>query len=299
MARGRGGRGGGGVGGFLMSALIFLIIGGIIFAVAKANNINDAGALIKWSRQTSDQFRGCVQPEIKFWKCAFSGGKELENQDGTKGEAPKDDKTPGSDGSGSDSGGSNGSTGGNSSSGGSEPSKEPSQSNELKKLAALKVGDPQSVDYDRGEWKHWIGDRCNDTRQQVLREQAKSFKLDAEGCRVASGEWVDPYTGKTFTDPSKLDIDHVYALGAAAKNGGNGWSAAKKQQYANDKSQLLAVSASANRSKSDKNPAEWWPENDAYSCQMATKYVDVATKYGLQFSKADVKVLEKGLKTCG
>ena len=295
MARGRGGRGGGGIGGFLLSALILLVIGGVIFAVAKANNINDAGGLINWSRQTSDQFRGCIQPEIKFWKCAFSGGKELENHDGTKGELPKDDSTPGSNSSTGTGGGSNG----GSSSGEDTPSAAPEKSSELKKLAALKVGDPQTVDYDRGEWKHWIGDRCNDTRQQVLKEQAKSFKLDAEGCRVVSGEWIDPYTGKTFTDPSKLDIDHVYALGAAAKNGGNDWSVAKKQQYANDKSQLLAVSASANRSKSDKNPAEWWPENDAYSCQLATKYVDVATKYGLQFSKADVKVLEKGLKTCG
>ena len=295
MARGRGGRGGGGIGGFLISALILLVIGGIVFAVAKANNINDAGGLINWSRQTSDQFRGCIQPEIKFWKCAFSGGKELENQDGTKGEAPKDSEKPGSD----SSTGTGGNSGDGPSSGGSAPSSAPEKGSELKKLAALKVGDPQTVDYDRGEWKHWIGDRCNDTRQQVLREQAKSFKLDAEKCRVTSGEWIDPYTGKTFTDPSKLDIDHVYALGAAAKNGGNDWSAAKKQQYANDKSQLLAVSASANRSKSDKNPAEWWPENDAYSCQLATKYVDVATKYRLQFSKADVKVLEKGLKTCG
>lgn len=297
MARGRG-RGGGGMkgpGSYLLSALILVILGGLVFAFAKANNINDAGSLLSWSRATSDKVHSCMQPDIKFWKCSFNGKPAPSSNNGDKG------GSTGSDGSGATGGenGSSGSTGGDKGGSGSNTPAKPEQSAELKKLAALKVGEPQSVDYDRGQWKHWIGDRCDDTRQQVLREQAKSFKLDSEGCRVESGEWIDPYTGKTFTDPSKLDIDHVYALGAAAQNGGNDWSAAKKQQYANDKTQLLAVSASANRSKSDKNPAEWWPENDAYSCQLATKYVDVATKYGLQFSKADVKVLEKGLKTCG
>ena len=292
MPKGKNRGGGGGFGGLVVSVLILAVLGGLIFAVAKANNITNAGALIDWTRTTSVAMKNCMQPDIKFWTC-FNGIGD-------------DTKAPGGEGTeGSGSGAGNGGSGaeGTPGQGGNEPGAEapsvPALDAELQKLAALKVGDPQEVDYDRGQWKHWIGDRCNDTRQQVLREQAVSFKLDAEGCRVASGEWIDPYTGKTFTDPSKLDIDHVYALGAAAKNGGNDWDAAKKQAFANDKSHLLAVSASANRSKSDRNPAEWWPENDKYSCEFATKYVDVAAKYELQFSKADVKVLEKGLKTCG
>ena len=292
MPKGKSRGGGGGLGGLFVSALILVVLGGLIFAVAKANNINNAGALIDWARTTSAATRDCMQPDIKFWTC-FNGVGEGSTTPNT--------------GSGSSQGSNDGSEGevGSGASGeeGEKPGagtpSAPAPDAELQKLAALKVGDPQEVDYDRGQWKHWVGDRCNDTRQQVLREQAKSFKLDGEGCRVASGEWFDPYTGETFTDPSKLDIDHVYALGAAAKNGGNGWDAARKQEFANDKSHLLAVSASANRSKSDRNPAEWWPENEAYACDFATKYVDVAAKYELQFSKADVKALEKGLKTCG
>lgn len=274
--RGRGGGGGGkGPGGFVISVLILLVVGGMLFAFAKANNINSVGGFIDWTRTTSVKLKDCMQPDVKFWTCTFEGGSS----------------NPG-DGSGS--GGENGNG-----DPGTEPGTEQPADAMLQKLAALPLGEPKKVDYDRAQWKHWIGDRCNDTRQQVLKEQAVSYKLDAEGCKVASGEWIDPYTGKTFTDPSKLDIDHVYALGAAAKNGGNGWDATKKQEFANDKRHLLAVSASANRSKSDKNPAEWWPENTAYSCQFATKYVDIAAEYGLQFSKADVSALEKGLKTCG
>lgn len=293
MAKGRnrGGGRGGGFGGLLVSLLIMAILGGVIFAVARANHITNAGGLIDWTRTTSKELKGCMQPDIKFWTCFHGIGddsKDSGTKAGDEGTSKAGDKGTGS----SDApGGSKGSDSGT-------PAKSPADA-ELKKLASIKVGEPKTVDYDRGQWKHWIGTRCDDTRQQVLREQAKSFKLDSEGCRVVSGTWIDPYTGKTFTDPSKLDIDHVYSLGAAASNGGQGWSAAKKQQFANDKNHLLAVSASANRSKGDKNPAEWWPENKDYSCQFATKYVDAAASYGLQFSAADVKVLEKGLKTCG
>lgn len=276
-ARGKGKGSKGGPGGFVLSIVALFVIAGAIFAFAKANNINSVSGLIDWSRTASAKFKECLEPDIQFWSCSFDFGS--------------------GSGSGSEGGSDNGTDPGTDE--GTAPAEPEAPSALLQKLTALPVGEPQKVDYNRDEWKHWIGDRCNDTRQQVLKEQAVSFKLDGEGCKVASGEWIDPYTGKTFTDPSKLDIDHVYALGAAAKNGGNGWDAATKQAFANDKIHLLAVSASANRSKSDRNPAEWWPENTAYSCQFATKYVDVATKYGLQFSKADVAALEKGLKTCG
>jgi len=294
MPKRRGGGGGGGrIGGFILSILIIAVLGGVLFAVGKANNISSSGGVIDWARQTSSHLKGCLDPDVKFWKCGFGGGGSSDGGSKDNGGSTGGDKGGSAGGSNS---GDKGGSGGSGSTGGSN--QQPAGSAELKKLATIKVAESQDVDYDRSQWKHWIGDRCNDTRQQVLREQAESFKLDADGCRVVSGKWIDPYTGKTFTDPGKLDIDHVYSLGAAASHGGNDWSAAKKQKYANDKTHLLAVSASANRSKSDRNPAEWWPENTAFSCEFATKYVDSADNYGLSFSKADVKALEKGLKTC-
>lgn len=264
-----------GPGSFLVSAILVLVFCGAVFAFGKANNINSAASLIDWTRSASEKLKGCMQPEIKFWTCSSDIDFSVPKTDGSgsKNDSSKDN-------------------------GGSKNDKPTSADATMKKLASIKVGSPNKVDYDRGQWKHWVGSRCNDTRQQVLKEQAVSYKLDSDKCKVKSGKWIDPYTGQTFTDPSKLDIDHVYALGAAAKNGGNDWPASKKEQFANDKSHLLAVSASANRAKSDKNPADWWPENSAYSCDFATKYVNVASKYSLQFSKADVRAIEKGLKTC-
>ena len=118
-------------------------------------------------------------------------------------------------------------------------------------------------EYDRDEWRHWTdedGD-CQDTRQEALVVESVSPVAyeDAGQCRVASGAWVGPYTGEQFNDPGRLDVDHMVPLGNAHQSGGWAWSAPEKRQYANDLSyenHLIAVQASANRSKGSKSPAD-------------------------------------------
>ena len=61
-------------------------------------------------------------------------------------------------------------------------------------------------DYNRRQWRHWVdaeGD-CQDARQEVLVEESVGIIIftDAGQCRVASGQWVAPFTGTVVTDPS-------------------------------------------------------------------------------------------------
>ena len=95
--------------------------------------------------------------------------------------------------------------------------------------------------YDRKAWKHWIDeDRdCQNARHEVLIEESLStvgFKT-SKACRVVSGSWNDPYSGRTITDASKLDIDHMVPLKEAHESGGHAWDVYRKREYANDLSE--------------------------------------------------------------
>lgn len=176
-------------------------------------------------------------------------------------------------------------------------------------------GYKSDVDYDRYTWKHWDNVApCWTVREEVLyRDAVKDDKLTildsnkvrtsdkSKACYIVGGTWVDPYTGETFTNPEDLDIDHVVALGYAARGGGNEWDATKKQQYANDLTNprhLLAVSASANRSKSDKGPGEWKPSKTEYHCQYAIDWTTVVTSWELSMSGGDKNAIIEMLDTC-
>lgn len=138
-------------------------------------------------------------------------------------------------------------------------------------------------DYDRSTWKHWIdadGD-CQDTRQEILiRYSLVPPTLSEDGCRVVSGAWVGQYSGKVFTDPGELDIDHIVPLRWANDHGGEEWSELLKQVFANDPENLLPVKASENRSKGAKGPDEWMPKlnKELYIQQ----WKSVAGRYGLR-----------------
>lgn len=171
------------------------------------------------------------------------------------------------------------------------------------------------VAYDRYTWKHWDNiTPCWTVREEVLYRDAVKDEaltiLDAnkvrtydksQACYITGGTWIDPYTNETFTNPQDLDIDHVVALGYAAKGGGNDWDSAKKESYANNldySHHLLAVSASANRSKSDKGPGDWKPDNKDYHCQYAIAWTAVVTNWNISMKGSDKAAILDMLKTC-
>lgn len=182
-------------------------------------------------------------------------------------------------------------------------------------LRNLDVAPAAKVSYDRSQWRQWDNvTGCWTVREQVLYQDAIKngalTLLDQDkqrttnvrnACYITGGDWVDPYTGQKFTNPEDLDIDHMVPLGYAAAHGGQAWSSSKKEDYANaykDAGHLLSVSASANRSKSDKGPSEWKPSNKAYWCQYAIDWVEVGTKWKLSVTKADKAALSEMLSTC-
>lgn len=156
--------------------------------------------------------------------------------------------------------------------------------------------------YDRegqfgAAWVDVDQDGCK-TREQILERDMNDVTVGSS-CKVESGTLEDPYAGKTITDRSKADIDHIYSLSAAHQLGAHDWPQGKRVAFANDPEiNLLAVDGPTNQSdKSDKTLGEWMPETD-YACTFAIKYIWAADAYGLAITPSDYKAAGKTLDSC-
>jgi len=161
-----------------------------------------------------------------------------------------------------------------------------------------------AVPYDRDLYGSWIdadGD-CQDTRQEVLiAESITPVQLDSRGCRVVSGTWLDPFTGQTFTNPGDLDIDHFIPLAEAHRSGADRWPSQLRRQFANDLSwpgSLIAVSASANRSKGARDPAGWLPPNEEFHCDYVRNWVITKAYWGLAMDGREREAVYNVLADC-
>lgn len=156
--------------------------------------------------------------------------------------------------------------------------------------------------YNREEWQGWIdGDRdCQNTRAEVLIRDSLSpvIFVDDRRCRVIKGQWYDPYTAKTFTLASDIDIDHIVPLAHAHYAGAHTWSDDKRKAFFNDSSNLLAVEDNANQQKSAKAPHQWMPENKTYHCKYLLAWQHVKAKYQLSATIKERDFIQQQLTMC-
>lgn len=147
--------------------------------------------------------------------------------------------------------------------------------------------------YDRdksfGGWK--TVNKC-DTRDRILKRDLEHTTVDKD-CEVQSGVLHDPYTGTEIVfvrgrgTSSKIQIDHVVALGDAWQKGAQQMEPERRAKFANDGLNLLAVSGRQNDQKQDGDIATWVPENNKAWCDYAARQTLVKDRYDLSVTQAE------------
>ena len=174
--------------------------------------------------------------------------------------------------------------------------------NGLNLLARLATAPEHPGGYERTLFVHWVDadqDGCS-TRQEVLIAESRTPPQVGPNCQV-SGSWRSAYDAVTTTAATSFDIDHVVPLKEAWDSGAWDWPAARRQAYANDlgdSRSLRAVSASSNRSKSDKDPAQWLPPRTAFRCTYAANWVVIKVRWQLNVDAAERTALIHILSAC-
>lgn len=280
----------------ILSSILFLAIGiAIVIAVFRLNGIKDGETLYDWAKKKSDEWSECVHDRDKCFKIKDRDiANSTTNNSSTRkpGKAIADDKNT------------------------SDKSTETVTNNttDVKSiknmLLNVKIAKPDKSAYNRTDWKHWSSHNssCWNTREQVLKNQSKSIVLLDRNkqvtkdiniaCHIKSGVWIDPYTDKTAKSIKELDIDHIVPLSYANEHGASKWAPAKKEQFANDLDNLVAVSLRENRSKGAKGPSEYMPPNAKYGCEYVGKFVNIVNKYNLSITSQDKRVILSTLQKC-
>lgn len=172
-------------------------------------------------------------------------------------------------------------------------------------LSSLSTDDSPSSHkgYVRDYFRAWVdanGNGC-DTRAEVLMLESLTKVTHSSGCTVSAGSWVSPYDGVSVTTASKLDIDHFVPLSEAWKSGAYAWDSQTRVSYGNDLGyslSLVAVTASSNRSKSDKDPSQWMPAVRSYYCDYASTWVAVKWRWSLTVDTLERRSLQSVLDGC-
>jgi Protein of unknown function (DUF1524) len=177
----------------------------------------------------------------------------------------------------------------------------PGAGSAAQQLAALTVAGWLSMaGYSRDKFPHWIqqGGGC-DTRDVVLQRQGTGVRTGGS-CKITAGQWTSPYDGRSYTDPQRLQIDHMVPLANAWRSGASRWTTQQRQDFANDLSrpQLLAVTGTVNEAKGDQDPSQWKPPSHAFWCGYAQDWIAVKAAWQLTVTAAEKAALTDMLGAC-
>lgn len=156
---------------------------------------------------------------------------------------------------------------------------------------------PYNRDRHFGGWIKGIDNNqyCYNTRGLVLKRDSKKSVSANGNCTVQTGSWSDPYTAKSFTKASDIQIDHLVPLKNAYMSGAYEWDGYRRCLYANymgNRFHLISVSGTENMKKSDKSPREYLPPNKKYTCEYLKVWLQTKYIWNLRFTPTEVTAIK-------
>lgn len=183
------------------------------------------------------------------------------------------------------------------------PRKVSASADARKLLRKLPVRSEVRSGYERELFVHWVdvdGDGCDTRREVILAEAVTVPKVGAD-CFITGGSWWSAYDNVAVQGyPATFDVDHLVPLAEAWDSGARLWDEETRTLFANDldfKASLIAVTASSNRSKSDQDPAEWLPRQEAV-CGYVADWVRVKFRWSLSVDRVERRELSGILADC-
>jgi hypothetical protein len=169
----------------------------------------------------------------------------------------------------------------------------------------LTIAEPHFEGYDRNLFGGW-GDAdhdCQNTRAEVLIEesQAPVTFTSLALCTVATGQWLDPWSGTVNATASALDVDHTVPLANAWRSGAWAWTPDQRVAYANDlddADHLIAIPLGENRSKGDDGPDSWRPPSKSSWCAYARVWTGIKAKWHLTATPTEWSAILEMASTC-
>ena len=143
-----------------------------------------------------------------------------------------------------------------------------------------------------------------DTRNDILNRDLahRQWRAGTHDCVVVAGDLTSPYSGDHIefakADASKVQIDHVVALGDAWQAGAAAWEDDRRRRFANDPLNLLAVDGRSNQAKGDDDASEWLPARRQSRCAYVARQVAVKAKWDLTVTRAEHDAMARVLRGC-
>lgn len=183
-----------------------------------------------------------------------------------------------------------------------------------RKAAAVHAVTEPAEGYDPGLFGAWTTSEGCDTPDRVLaRDLSQVSYAKGSRCEVSSGVLIDPYRGRTVrflsgadTGPAVL-VDHVVPRSVAWRTGASGWTGDRREAFANDELNLLAVDRPAGEARLDMTLAQFAVATDdagemlldrANLCDFTARYVTVVHRYGLGMHQEDKDMAIATLNEC-